>query len=431
MLRRARPISPVPTRSVAVLCCLFLAASGVRGQQEKVIVLNHADSLEGRVIDGEAVRELIGNVNLRQGRVIITCDRVLEYQARGQYDLNGHVVVQDSNTVIAMPRGVYRRAERSAEALDSVSLTDGATRLTARYGRYFVDPREGFFREDVRVVDSTSVITCDSLHYMRASRQSVATGRVTVVSPGDHVTIFGGLLVHDQTTAFSRMTREPVLVQVDTAGGGTPDTLVVRSVVMESYRDSTRRLLAIDSVRLAGQSMAGRAGFAEFFSRGDSILLRHQPVIWYERTQVSGDSIRIYLVRRRLERVLVTGTAIAVSESDSLHPGVYDQMVGDTMDIEFARQALHSIQVDVHAISVYHLYDDTTANGINRTSGDRIVMQFRDGRLRSIRVMGGVEGQYVPENMVRGHDESYLLPGAAWRNDRPRRSYAGGGITID
>lgn len=411
-----------------LLFCLTLAAFA---QEQKIVVLNHADTLLGRVINGEDARELIGNVSLQQGRVTIMCDRVLEYQERGEYHLSGHVVVRDSNTIMIMPRGVYRRAERSAEALDSVSLDDGTTNVKAAYGRYFVDSREGFFRGDVRVTDTTSVITCDSLHYNRATRKSVATGHVKAVSESDHVTIFGGMLGHDQATGFSRVTREPMFIQVDTAGGGTPDTLVVRSRVMESYRDSTHRFVAIDSVRLAGRDIAGRAGFVEFFSRGDSMMLHSQPVIWYERTQVAGDSMRIYLVHRKLQRVLVTGTAVAVSESDSLHPGVYDQMIGDSMDMVFAHQALRTIQVDIHAISVYHLYDDTTANGVNKTSGDRIVMVFGEGKLHSIKVVGGVEGQYFPENLVRGHDDTYTLPGALWRRDRPVQKYTAEGITID
>ena len=41
------------------------------------------------------------------------------------------------------------------------------------------------------------------------------------------------------------------------------------------------------------------------------------------------------------------------------------------------------------------------ANGMNKTSGDRIVMQFADGKAETIRVYGGVEGQYFPEPMVR------------------------------
>jgi len=417
-------------KSAGIILFLLFLLPAAWAQEAHIVVLEHADSLWGRVINGEDARELIGHVRLRQDRVTIECSHVLEFRQRGEYQLTGNVVVHDSNTVMLMPRGIYHRAERRAEAFDSVVLDDGTAHLTADYGEYFVDPREGFFRGHVRVVDTSSVITCDSLRYFRNTRSSVATGNVRVESKSDNVFILGGMLEHNQETAFSRMSREPFLIQVDTAGGGR-DTLVVRSRVMESYRDSTRRLIARDSVRLAASDMAGRAGFGLFFAGGDSMILRAQPVIWYERTQVSGDSMRIYLVQRKLRRLRVMGTSIAVSQSDTLHPDRYDQMEGETMDIHFEDHALRAIEVDVQAMGVYHLYDDTTANGINKISGDRLVMRFDEGKLRSIKVVGGVEGQYYPENLVFGRESLYTLPGAVWRKDKPVRRHTAQGVRID
>jgi hypothetical protein len=77
--------------------------------------------------------------------------------------------------------------------------------------------------------------------------------------------------------------------------------------------------------------------------------------------------------------------------------------------------------VENQAISIYHLYEDSLANGLNRTTGDRIVMSFDEGKIRTIRVFGGVEGQYVPENVLRGRESEYRIPGFLWRTDRPAK----------
>jgi hypothetical protein len=68
---------------------------------------------------------------------------------------------------------------------------------------------------------------------------------------------------------------------------------------------------------------------------------------------------------------------------------------------------------------VYHLYDDSLANGLNRTSGDRIVILFAGGKAASITVYGGVEGDYFPENMVNKREKEYALPSFRWRTDKP------------
>ena len=404
----------------AVLSALVIAGCGhAAAQGNKTIVLEHADSLVGRVIDGEEARELIGAVQIRQDSVRIDADRALQYMASGLVVLTGHVVVREDSLTIRAPRGLYHKAERRAEGFDSVSLDDGHVRLTAGYGEYFVEPRRAFFRTHVLVVDSASTVTSDSLTYYRQERRSIAEGNVTVLNQADRVTITGGRLLHVVAGDFSRMTIHPRMVQLDSAASGAFDTLVVLSRVMESYHDTLKRLVAIDSVQIVRSDLAGIAGLALFYTQGDSIQLRQAPVVWYQRTQVTGDSINVYLLRRKLHVVRVMGEPFAISQSDSLHPERFDQMTGETMGMFFGGQGLERIDVETHAISVYHLYDDTAGNGLNKTSGDRIIMDFDSGKVQRIKVIGGVEGQYFPENMVRGREQEYAIPGFLLRSRRP------------
>ena len=217
----------------------------------------------------------------------------------------------------------------------------------------------------------------------------------------------------------SRMTGDPSLVQVDTTAGGGFDTLLVHSRVMESYRTGERKLLAIDSVRIVRTDLSAIAGLATFFPDGDSILLRFEPVVWYEQSQVNGDSINVYLNNQQLENVDVRGEAFGSSRIDTAGLVRFDQLSGDTMVMHFIERKLNRVTLDRRATSVYHLFEDSLANGLNRTSGDRIVMEFDSGKVASITVIGGVEGEYVPENLLVGNESSFHLPGFLWRTDRP------------
>ncbi len=421
-MSRTRSPRPVPTLlwTFLLLAGALLPAARAGAQESRVIVLHNADSLVGSIVNGESVKEWIGNVRFSQGRTFVNCDRAVQFEASGDVQLIGRVVVTEDSVTMKAPRGMYHREARMAEAFDEVSLDDGTVRLTARYGEYFTDLRQAFFRSQVVVRDSASVVTADSLRYFRDGKHSVAMGKVKVVNPPDNVTIWGGRLDHESVHEFSRMTVNPVLMQLDTSASGTIDTLLVRSRVMESYRDTVKRLVAIDSVEILRADLAGTAGMVQFFSAGDSILFRRSPVVWYQQTQVTGDSLNVYLRQRKLYRVSVMGNAFAVSRGDSLHPDRYDQLTGDGMQLFFRNQALDRIDVDNHAISVYHLYEDSLGNGLNRTSGDRIIMTFDAGKLRTIRVQGGVEGQYYPENMIRKREREYALPGFQWRESRPQ-----------
>jgi len=401
------------------LLWLLLLPVSLWAQQGKMVVLENADALEGKVVNGEEVREFTGNVRISQERVRIRCDRAVQFLTSGRIVMTGNVRVHDDSMTITTPRGIYYAVERRAEAFERVTLDDGTSRLEADYGVYDVDPRTAFFRSRVVAYDTGSVMNADSLRYDRTRKFMHAMGAVVIHNTADAMTISGGNFEHDGLTGFSRMTRDPVLVKVDTAGAALPDTLVVRSLVMEAYQDSSRRLVARDSVEIVRRDLAGKAGTVRFFMKGDSIHFRQAPVLWYQETQVTGDSITVFLHARSLEQITVMGNAFAASHSDSAFPARLDQMIGETMVIRFAARKLQRIDVDIRAVSLYHLYEDSLANGLNKTSGDRIAMMFEAGRARSIRVAGGVEGQYFPENMVERREKEYALPGLQWRTDRP------------
>lgn len=404
-----------------IVTASWICASIVSAQTVKVIDLENADQVHGKQIHGEAAREFVGNVRLRQENVHISCDRALQFLTSGRVDLTGNVVVvDDSGVTMKTPRGVYYRDERRAIALDTVGIDDGEVTLTAKYGEYFVDPKRAFFRGNVVVQDSASTVTADSLTYFRVEKKSVAQGNVHVHNLTDNITITGHRLEHWSERRFSRVTEQPILMQVDSIGAGKYDTLIVRSTVMEAYRDTLKLLLAIDSVQIVRTDLAARCKVAKFYTAADSIVLRGAPVVWYQDTQVTGDSINVYLKRRKLDHVNVMGSAFAISQGDSSFPERYDQITGELMRLQFADKGLQQIDVETRAISLYHLYEDSLANGVNKTSGDRILISFEDGKVESIHVVGGVEGQYFPENLVFGKERDYEIAGFQLYTNRPR-----------
>jgi lipopolysaccharide export system protein LptA len=387
-------------------------------QQDRVVVLENADSLVGLVIDGQDARELIGNVRLAQGNVRITCDRALQFLRSGTVHLTGNVVVTDDSLTLTSPRGTYHRDARRAEAFEKVRLTDGRMDLTAEYGEYLIESRTAFFRSRVRIRDSASVVMADSLVFYRDTRRSVATGSVRVESPADRLFILGGRLEHEPDRGMNRITVNPVLLQTDTTGG-VSDTLIVRSQIMESIRDSLPRLVAIDSVQILRGELSALSGRAVFFTQGDSILLRGSPVVWYQDSQTTGDSIDMALESRSLREVFVMGNALTLSRADSLRPSRYNQLTGETLLMQFARRRLQTVRAEVRAMSIYYAYEDTAANGVTTSTGDRITLLFDEGRVRSISIQGGVEGEYHPEPLVVGREAEFRVPGFLFRPDRP------------
>src|SRR5689334_2673898 len=91
-------------RNIIILVPLFILLT-VKAQDK--ITINHADSLVGKTIDGEQVREATGNVSLTHNNLNITCNRVIQYFNQNKAELFGNVKVTQDTLTIYAPQGTY------------------------------------------------------------------------------------------------------------------------------------------------------------------------------------------------------------------------------------------------------------------------------------------------------------------------------------
>jgi lipopolysaccharide export system protein LptA len=388
------------------------------------VVLEHADSLIGLVIDGEQARELIGHVHFTQGTVDVRCERAIQYTNTNRISLEGNAEVWDGTMRMVTMKGIYDGNARTAEATDRVLVEQGTTTLKAEYGKYTVKDKRAFFKNHVIVEDTSSVLTSDELTWFREEEHSIAVGHVRIHNLRNNLVVTGEHFEGFKKRRFNQMTGRPKLLQVDTTGTGAKDTLVVTCRTLETIQDTVEQLIARDSVTILRGALSAEAGFVEMFSERDSLILLRSPFVWYTQgagddNQLSGDTITLQLRKRRLERVIVRGTAMAISNADSLFPSRLNQMSGEEIVFRFDTNGIRQIDVDKTATSLYYLFEGRSGNGCNKTTGDHVTLTMNAGRVDRLKVTGGVEGQYVPERLLKNRETDYNLRGFNWREHHP------------
>jgi len=258
--------------------------------------------------------------------------------------------------------------------------------------------------------------------YFENEDRAVAVGHVSVRSLEDNVTILGDSLVHYRTSGASVVSKNPTLIQIDSSATGGGDTLVVVSDRMESYRDTSDRFVAIGDVKIVRADLASRCERSVLDRTNDLLILEGNPVVWQGESQMTGDSIVAFLEGNELRTLHVIGRAMAVSRSDSALRNRFNQLTGRELVLSFVERKLRAIDVLHNATSLYYLFEESAPNGANRSSGDRIRIDFVEGRINRITVIGGVEGTYAPESMIAGRESEFNLDGFRWIEERPTRT---------
>ena len=418
------------------------------------------DSLVGRTVDGEMIREVYGNVNITQGNILITCLKAVQYISRNEAELTGDVVIKQDSVTITTQHGFYYGDTRTSVSDVPVKLDDGKIILTALKGNYFFNEKKAYFENNVvlkdsitklradslsyykdenrikaisnvEIQDTSNIIYADTLEYFRDSRISVADNNVRIINRGNNIEIFGNHLEDYPEKKFTLINQKPVLIQVDTTyvqnnNQESPvvskpdssikiDTLVIRSKIMESYRDSSNTFKAIDSVTIIRGNFASENDYTLYLKSEDKIITNkpdssvNQPILWYENSQLTGDSVVIGLENNKIKFLKVRNNSFIISQNET-DSARFDQTSGDSVLMEFENSLLNTTTIYKNVLSIYYQYDSGEPNGLTKSSSQKAVIYFKDKKVDEIRMYGSPNTEYYPENMILGKEKEFILP---------------------
>jgi lipopolysaccharide export system protein LptA len=441
-------------RIITYIIALFtLLPAIIHAQEDDKLIHLVGDSLFGKTINGESVREVHGHVIINQGAVRITCDKAIQYLTRNEVELIGNVILTQDSIIIKTIHGFYNGNTKISYSKNSVNLTDGHIRLDALNGYYYFDEKRSYFYDNVKLNDGVSNLFSDRLTYYNNENKSVAVGRVKVNDTTS--TIFADSLIHFRDTKisfgynnvriydqsnklaifsdfledygkkdYSKVYGNPIVVRIDTTDKGKLDTLIISARMMESFNDSSKKLIATDSVKIVRGTFASLNSKTFYFQKRDQLLTfrgesdEMQPIIWNDSTQLAGDSVYIYMKKNHLDYMnLISNASIITTVRNNLKR--FDQMSGKNIKMFFGKDGLEKTKADGNVLSIYYMFEDNEPNGLLESSSERAVMFFDDKSVSNVRLYGKPLSDYHPENMIKGKEKDYTIPTFKIYSDKP------------
>ncbi|MDW8332984.1 MAG: OstA-like protein [Bacteroidia bacterium] len=391
-------------------------------------------------------------------------------------ELFGDVILSDARARLETPRLVYRRNEGYGYFAEGGRLSDTANVLTSRRGYYFPASSRARFEGKVLLKGKDFDLTTDSLDYHSASETAhfvaptwVVTRRgVRVYSDDgrfdarrkafvlyprpvlwDSVyrlradTIFyddstgqgramcdvraahadGTLFLAGDTGYVNRkqgltaVGRDPYAVRI-----GEDDTLELYADVLVSCRIGEKNFLIADGdARFATRSISGRADSIAY-ARDDSVFhLVGDPVVWTERYQLSGDTVRMWIRRASPDSLVVFPDAFSIEIGP---PPFHNQLKARRMTVKFVDGRLARLDAEGNAQSLYLVTDGPAYVGLNRSVSRSVSIRFRDNRPSVVQFLGKPEATLSPVHAVWGK-ENALEDFRPRFDERPRRYLSG------
>jgi len=443
-----------------ILLGLFLFAPFLTAQENSEMIKVIGDSLRGKTINGESVREVYGNVVLTQGNVVVTCDQAVQYISKNNATLTGNVILKQDSLTITTEEGFYFGNEKRTKSITGISLDDQKIILEADSGEYFFNEDRAFFQThvvlydtattmfadeltyyqkeeravavgNVKIMDKSNVISSDTLVHFRKTKVSFADGNVKIKSLEDNTTIFGGHLEDYPETKYTLINENPVLMQIDTSitADSTQklDTLIIKAETMEAFRDTVNMFKAVDSVKILRGEFASVNDYTLYLRSEEKLITKtisddsEQPVMWHENSQLTGDSVAIYIKDKKINRLDVVDDAFMLSQNAG-YTDRFDQTSADTIKLFFKDSKIKKAEFLGDVRSIYYLYDDSTANGLNKSSAMNAAILFDSNKVSQVKLYGKPTSEFHPENKVKGNEKAFTLPKFKFYRNRPKKN---------
>lgn len=434
---------------------LFLLITLNLFAQEDNMIRVIGDSLVGKKINGESIREVHGNVEMIQGAVKIKCAKAIHNITKNEAELLGNVIVTQDSITIYTNVGYYYGDSKIAFSKSGVTFFDGHVHLKAKNGYYYFDEKKAFFYTDVKLNDSVSVLTADTLTYYDNEDKAVAVGNVMakdtssiiyadslihfrnekityafrnvkIFDPSNHLLILGNKLENYHNTNYSKVIGNSFLIKIDTTNSGKLDTLVISAKLMEAYGDSSKRLIAIDSVKIVRGNFASINNYSIYYQKEQHLYTykneddKMPPVLWNENTQLIGDTVNIFLKDNRLEKMNITSNASIISKNPE-HEFRYDQISGNNINMYFGENGLERTEVNGNVLSIYYLYENGEPNGLLKSSSEEAKIYFKENNVDKVLFYGNPASEYHPENLINGKEKDFTLPAFMIIDNRPQK----------
>ena len=408
--------------------------------------INDADSIHTYAdyikYDGNTKKaQLRKHVKLTDGRGTLTTDS-LDYDVAvkiGVYKKGGKLV--RNKTVLKSTEGVYYGITRDVIFRNKVSLIDpensiftdtleyntysqlanfispskiisGSRIIKTKNGNYNIGSRKGYLYERSSIDDSTYFFIADEMaiddslglgefrgNALYRSKDSLSfdllannikTNRTKDV-----------LLATELPTLMIKQPKDTLYISADTLYSGRlsdlkrkmPKARAKEGVLQDSSLN--KYFEAFHHVKIYGDSLQGVAD-SLFYGLADStIRLHHQPILWVNKNQLTGDTIYLHLNNKKPEQLRVINNALAINPIDSTD--YFNQLKGNTIIVHFLDGKVQQMQTKGSAENIYFATDNEDKFiGVNHSNAQIITIDFNNEEPVKIVFINQLTGNMTP-----------------------------------
>lgn len=383
-------ISPTTLTSRCLLFCILLGlAPSVFAARGEKLELIRADEIQSFNRNGITYRRLVGDVKMRRGDALLSCD-VAEFQMeKDEALLSGNVSIVTPNSKLTSNTARYTGSTEYVELLGDARFEDDPFIVTAQKLGYYIDLKKVLATDEPALQDSGSLLLADTIYYYEDSKLGDARGSASMVNMTDSLSVSGKHLLYYSgkdsllsygDARFRKWSTKDTVLQIDS------DSLSLE----EGY------FFAWKNVELRNGDVLGTCGQAVYMQNDDVAIMRDSPRLEEKDFILTGDIFNLHMDAGDLKSVYVPEKPHFTQRKAGGDTTFTDWLDGKIMAVEFDDGQPHTVTLIEMATSFFNVIEDKVFKGSNTVSGDTLFILLSDSSISDITVTGGAEGEFKP-----------------------------------
>lgn len=350
----------------------------------------------------------------------------------------GEVYVNDPEYTVTSEDLGYNTETKLVRFFAASVVVSDQSELRTSSGTWDGKNEIAHFTSRSSILNSGQYIEADKLDYERRTGFGEAVGNVFAKDSAQNTTLFSGYAAYNQRSRKLLATIRPVMKQVTQTDSlyiradtfysapvprDTDSTINSRQAlgnkiveitplaVDTTDADSTspRYFIAYHHVLIYSDSLQARCDSLSY-TQADSVMRLmssilvpggHLPVAWSRRSQITGDTIYLYMDSSRLKKLYVPNNAFVVSRSGPDKAQMFDQIQGKSLIGHFEEGAIREMIVWPGAEAIYYSTDDNGAYlGVNEAQSERMRVLFQNQQIDKIVLEQEVKQVMTPLQQV-------------------------------
>lgn len=391
------------------------------------------------------VAEAKRNILLTDGKTKLTTQFINYYrnESYGEYQRGGRLVNGDDT--LTSQKGYFYPNEEMAYFKKDVVLRNPEYRLETDTLGYDTQRKMAIFQAYTRIENEEGILETsegtyntetnkinlvagnqienedytvrgDKLDYDNNTKMGYAFGHVIIEPKDSSLRIEGNYGEFDREKQKSFVADTAVAVQFF-----KEDTLYVTADTLYSFQDSmdNRTFRAYHNVFFFMNDMQGRADSMEYLYSDSMIILTGKPFLWADSSQISADTIWIFMANDQADSMSMSKNCFVVSLADT---SGFNQIKGKKMEAQFIDNKMHRLLVSGNSESIYFAKDEEADSylAMSKSSSEKLEIFFEDNQVVKVKNIKGVQAQLDPYWKIMF--DANKLDGMIWKgDDRPRK----------